>query len=161
MDTLERYFSHSVTRSRIVPLSLLLWTSFKSSEFIKFSAINYHSVYIQIFALSLSRIVAGFCSRNVLSQQHDLGRSDLRGLCFSLRIWSRANVRLRDTTTLRILPPVSWPRSTNLPRTFLSLSADIFYYLFFFYFFFLSDTACNIHNIISTHVSVVHYSCGN
>ena len=130
MDTLERYFSHSVTRSRIVPLSLLLWTSFKSSEFIKFSAINYHSVYIQIFALSLSRIVAGFCSRNVLSQQHDLGRSDLRGLCFSLRIWSRANVRLRDTTTLRILPPVSWPRSTNA-----FLSPPIYFIIFSFFIF--------------------------
>lgn len=43
VDTLERYVTHSITHAS-VPLSLHLWTPIESSEFTKFSAINYHPV---------------------------------------------------------------------------------------------------------------------
>lgn len=134
MDTLERYFSHSVTRSRIVPLSLLLWTSFKSSEFIKFSAINYHSVYIQIFALSLSRIVAGFCSRNVLSQQHDLGSTRPLFLSKDLIPCERSPKGHDDleNPTSSFVAPIHEP-STNLPfslRRYILLSFLFLFFLF-------------------------------
>lgn len=139
VDTLLQSFRHS----RIVPLSLLLWTSLKSSEFTKFSAINYHPVCTQIFALSQTGQDA--CTLNVYLPRHDqtiLKTMDKRCFSVSTKFVPASKFRGVDPRAFQVFP----------------LRRYIYIYIFFC-FIFLSDTARNIHNIISTHVSVVHYSC--